>query len=93
MGSPEVGCTRVVAHLWQYVDQEMDSDACIEFEAHLRDCPECLAAFEADRNLKRLVRRCCHVEPLPADRIQALVVRVRTTIAAAEVRVEPAEDQ
>ena len=92
MGSPEVGCTRVIAHLWQYLDAEMRPDACADLEAHLSDCPTCLYALEADRNLKRLVRRCSTVEPLPAERIQALVVRVRATIASAEVTVEPPED-
>jgi len=92
MGSPEVGCTRVVAHLWQYVDAEMHADACAELEAHLSDCPTCLYALEADRNLKHLVRRCSSVAPLPAERIKALVVRVQATIASAEARDEPAAD-
>ncbi len=88
MGSPEVGCTRVIAHLWQYVDQEMSFDACAELEAHVRDCPTCLYALEADRNLKRLVRRCSRVEPLPAERVQALIVRVQARIATAEPPAE-----
>jgi mycothiol system anti-sigma-R factor len=85
MGSPEVGCGRVLAHLWQYVDREMSRAACAELEAHLPDCPICRAALEADRNLKRLVRRCSQVEPVPPERIQALVVRVRRSIAVGDL--------
>jgi anti-sigma factor (TIGR02949 family) len=89
MGSPEVGCTRVIAHLWQYVDAELQAEDCAELEAHLGDCPTCLYALEAERNLKHLVRRCSSVEPLPAERIRALVVRVQATIASARLEDEP----
>jgi anti-sigma factor (TIGR02949 family) len=88
MGSPEVGCGRVLAHLWQYVDQEMSLAACAELEAHLAGCQTCRSALDADRNLKRVVRRCSEIGPLPPEQIQALVVRVRRSIAIVD---EPAD--
>ena len=85
MGSPEVECGRVLlTHLWAYLDQEMDAAACAELEAHVRDCPTCRYALEADRNLKHLVRRCTRVEPMPPERVQALIVRVRQSIAVVD---------
>jgi mycothiol system anti-sigma-R factor len=89
MGSPEVGCGSVLTHLWQYIDQEMDPAACAQLEQHLRDCPTCRFALEADRNLKRLVRRCSQVEPMPAERVEALIVRVRRSISVVD---RPAAD-
>jgi mycothiol system anti-sigma-R factor len=88
MGSPEVGCGRDQSHLWQYIDREMSPAACVQLEAHLRDCEACRQALEADRKLKRLVRRCADVEPMPVERVQALIVRVRQSISI----VEPPKD-
>jgi mycothiol system anti-sigma-R factor len=86
MGSPEVECGRVLlTHLWQYLDQEMDETACAQLEAHVRDCPTCRYALEADRKLKLLVRRCTAVEPIPPERVQALIVRVRRSIAVVDL--------
>jgi len=80
MGSPEVGCGRVLAHLWQYIDKEMDAATCVQLELHLRDCDNCRFALEADRNLKRLVRRCGELDQAPTERVQALTVRVRQSL-------------
>jgi anti-sigma factor (TIGR02949 family) len=85
MGSPEVDCGRVLlTHLWRYLDHELDAAACAELEAHIRGCPTCQFALEADRHLKALVRRCTRVEPVPPERVQALIVRVRRSIAVVD---------
>jgi mycothiol system anti-sigma-R factor len=91
MGSPEVGCGPILAHLWPYIDQEMDAAACVQLEMHLRDCATCRFALEADRNLKALVRRCSQVEPIPADRVQALLVRVRQSLSISVTERPPAD--
>jgi mycothiol system anti-sigma-R factor len=88
MGSPEVGCSHVLAHLWQYLDEEIEASACAELEGHLGSCDECRRALEADRQLKQTVRRCCGNDAVPVERMEALVIRVRQRI---QINLPPAE--
>ena len=80
MGSPEVGCGQVLAHLWQYIDDEIEASVCVQIEAHLAECEDCRRALETDRRLKQVVRRCCDAEQPPSERVEALAVRVRQRI-------------
>jgi mycothiol system anti-sigma-R factor len=79
MGSPEVGCRHVLAHLWQYIDQEIDRTFCAQVEAHLAICSTCRQWLEFDQKTKRLVRR-CEDDPVPRERVEALVIQVRRRI-------------
>ena len=79
MGSPEVACGQVLAHLWQYIDDEIEAEQCVQLEAHLATCDACRRALESDRQLKRTVRRCCDEKPA-TERVEALVIRVRQRI-------------
>jgi mycothiol system anti-sigma-R factor len=80
MGSPEVGCGHVLAHVWQYLDQEVDRALCSQVEAHLAGCEQCRQAVEFDRSFKQVVRRCGGTESIPHERLEALIVRVRQRI-------------
>ena len=87
MGSPEVGCDQVLTHLWQYIDEEIEAERCVELEAHLASCDGCRRALESDRQLKRIVRRCCDERPA-TEAVEALVIRVRQRI---RVTLPPAD--
>ena len=80
MGSPEVGCSHVIAHLWQYLDHEVDRLTCEQLETHLAGCAQCQHALELDRRLKERVRRCTDPGPIPRERLDALLIRVRQRI-------------
>lgn len=51
------GCKEVFALLSEYLNLELPPDACKEIEAHLADCPPCIAFAESLRKTVELCRR------------------------------------
>lgn len=80
MGSPEVGCNHVLANLWVYIDHEIDTMTCGQLDAHLAGCASCQRLVRFDTHFKEWVRRCADPGPVPPERVQALVLRVRQNL-------------
>jgi anti-sigma factor (TIGR02949 family) len=53
-------CKEVFAMLSEYLDRELNAEACQEIEAHLADCPPCI---EFLNSLKRTVGLCKGCQP------------------------------
>jgi mycothiol system anti-sigma-R factor len=89
MGSPEVGggddmggCFEVKAYLWSYLDHEIDGMTCNQLEAHLVVCESCRRRVRFDRHFKEVVRRCADPGPIPPERVQELLYRVKRRLAS-----------
>jgi mycothiol system anti-sigma-R factor len=88
MGPPEMtggdmsGCFEVKAYLWSYLDHEIDRMTCSQLEAHLVVCDSCRRRFEFDQHFKEVVRRCADPGPIPPERVQELLNRVRRRLAS-----------
>ncbi len=50
-------CQDVFALLSQYLDHELPADLCDQIEAHIADCPPCVAFLESLRKTVELCRK------------------------------------
>lgn len=58
-------CGEFFARLSEYLDGELPPDRSAEFEAHLQDCPPCIAFVQSLKRSIRLSREIAGAEPLP----------------------------
>lgn len=76
------GCRDLAARLSEYLDHEIDPDACGAIEGHLDDCPPCRDFLESLRRTVGLVREVAPpLESIPDDvkkRIVEAYRRVRS---------------
>ncbi|KUL53305.1 anti-sigma factor [Streptomyces sp. NRRL F-4489] len=67
-GEPhEKDCSEVLDHLYEYLDREMPAGECAEFQVHLDECSPCLEKYGLEQAVKKLVKRCCGHDDVPAD--------------------------
>jgi len=67
-GNPhETDCSEVLDHLYEYLDNEMSVDACVKFREHFDECHPCLEKYGLEQAVKKLVKRCCGSDDVPAD--------------------------
>ncbi len=69
-------CKRNFEKISEYLDGELDPDACQQIEQHLKDCPECKGCFEALKKTVDLCRKSAH-EEIPDDIRKRLRSRLR----------------
>jgi anti-sigma factor (TIGR02949 family) len=67
-----VSCELTPSVLHGYLDGELDAARAADFERHLISCPECVAALEANENLRSTLQRAALYEPAPPALRQAL---------------------
>ena len=75
-----VDCAEALTHLAEFLDSELAEDDCGRIRQHLADCEPCLASYDAQDHLKKLVRRSCG-EVAPSD----LHLRIRAQLAVFRV--------
>ena len=87
MSAPEprtaADCEEALTHLAEFLDSELAETDCGRIRQHLADCEPCLAAYDAQDHLKKLVRRSCG-EIAPAE----LHVRIRAQLTVLRARVQ-----
>ncbi|MFE3646531.1 MULTISPECIES: mycothiol system anti-sigma-R factor [unclassified Streptomyces] len=67
-GEPhEKDCSEVLDHLYEYLDREMPAGECADFQVHLDECSPCLEKYGLEQAVKKLVKRCCGHDDVPAD--------------------------
>jgi mycothiol system anti-sigma-R factor len=82
-GKPhEVPCSEVLDRVYSYLDGEMSDTDCAKIREHLEDCGPCLQEYGLDEAVKKLVRKHCGCDPVPADLRTKVLVKIR------EVRAE-----
>src|SRR5260370_6427056 len=75
---PAVNCEFTHTVLHGYLDAELDAARAADFERHLVSCPECVAALEANENLRSSLQRANLYERAPS----ALREKVRKQLGA-----------
>jgi anti-sigma factor (TIGR02949 family) len=80
-----VDCTEALSRLFEFLDSEISEGDGDRIRQHLADCEPCLAEYDVEDHLKKLVRRSCH-EVAPAE----LHVRIRQQLTVLRMRVEDA---
>ncbi|NYV75634.1 MULTISPECIES: mycothiol system anti-sigma-R factor [Streptomyces] len=67
-GEPhETDCAEILDHLYEFLDREMPDSACTKFEEHFEECSPCLEKYGLEQAVKKLVKRCCGHDDVPAD--------------------------
>ncbi|WP_326596794.1 mycothiol system anti-sigma-R factor [Streptomyces sp. NBC_01803] len=60
-------CSEVLDRLYEYLDREMPDGDCAKFQEHIDDCSPCLEKYGLEQSVKKLVKRCCGHDDVPAD--------------------------
>ncbi|GAB3664688.1 mycothiol system anti-sigma-R factor [Streptomyces sparsus] len=67
-GDPhETDCSEVLDHLYEYLDQEMPDGDREKLAEHFDECSPCLEKYGLEQAVKKLVKRCCGHDDVPAD--------------------------
>ncbi|GAA5042743.1 mycothiol system anti-sigma-R factor [Streptomyces similanensis] len=67
-GEPhETDCGEVLDHLYEFLDSEMPEVDRTKFEHHFEECSPCLEKYGLEQAVKKLVKRCCGHDDVPAD--------------------------
>ena len=73
-------CEHMLARVYQFLDQELDSASSDEIRAHLVACEPCLDRYDVEQAVKSLVSRCCGNDKAPSG----LRTKVLSQLAAAK---------
>ncbi|WP_431036677.1 mycothiol system anti-sigma-R factor [Streptomyces sp. P6-2-1] len=67
-GEPhETDCSEVLDHLYEVLDHELPDAECVKYEDHFQECDPCLEKYGLEQAVKKLVKRCCGQDDVPAD--------------------------
>ncbi|GAA2471777.1 hypothetical protein GCM10010406_04290 [Streptomyces thermolineatus] len=90
-GKPhETDCSEVLDHLYEYLDREMPEGECVKFEVHFEECSPCLEKYGLEKAVKKLVKRCCGSDDVPAGLRSKVLTRIEL-IRAGEAPEHPVE--
>jgi mycothiol system anti-sigma-R factor len=88
-----VSCELTQSVLHGYLDGELDAARAADFERHLLSCPQCVAALEAQENLRASIQQAGLYERAPATlrrKIFAELTASAPAPAAAKIPFQPA---
>lgn len=73
-----MNCREVLDFLNAYLDRELPLETMREFDAHLAECPACVAYVETYRQTLAALRTCSQsppagMDPVPEEVIQAIL--------------------
>ncbi|MEO3768521.1 mycothiol system anti-sigma-R factor [Streptomyces sp. B8F3] len=92
-GEPhETDCSEVLDHLYEYLDKEMPEGDCAKFQVHFDECSPCLEKYGLEQAVKKLVKRCCGQDDVPADLRAKVMGRIDTIRSGDEVPEQPVLD-
>ncbi|WP_246430490.1 mycothiol system anti-sigma-R factor [Streptomyces rectiverticillatus] len=85
-GDPhETDCSEVLDHLYEFLDHEMPDGDCAKFEVHIDECSPCLEKYGLEQAVKKLVKRCCGHDDVPADLRSKVMGRIELIRAGQSV--------
>ncbi|GAA1901431.1 mycothiol system anti-sigma-R factor [Streptomyces sodiiphilus] len=89
--SPEPDCSEVLGHLYEFLDREMPDVDSAKFREHIDECSPCLEKYGLEQAVKKLVKRCCGHDEVPADLRAKVMGRIELLRSADPVPERPAE--
>ena len=91
-GKPhETPCTEVLAELYAYLDQELDSPWRTKIAQHLDECGPCLREYGLEEVVKNLVHKYCGYDAVPRElraKVMARIQEVRVELEVTEARAD-----
>lgn len=82
-GEPhDTDCSEVLDHLYEYLDREMPDGDWEKYRAHFEECSPCLEKYGLEQEVKKLVKRCCGHDDVPADLRSKVMGRIEVIRAA-----------
>lgn len=88
-GEPhETDCAEVLDHLYEYLDREMPEGDCEKFKEHFDECNPCFEKYGIEREVKKLVKRCCGHDDVPSDLREKVMGRIEV-IRQGQAPAEP----
>ena len=78
--SHETDCTKVLAEVWLFLDDECDRRQRELLAAHLDECQPCLEQYGIEEHLKALLARKCGGEHAPDALKDRLRASIRKTV-------------
>jgi anti-sigma factor (TIGR02949 family) len=83
------GCKDVFAMLSEYLDRELTAETCAELEAHLADCPPCIAFLNSLKKTVGLCKDCAPPDqpppPLSHEAREKMLAAYRNYLASHRV--------
>ncbi|MGP3982701.1 mycothiol system anti-sigma-R factor [Streptomyces sp. KR80] len=93
-GQPhETDCSEVLDHLYEFLDREMPEGDCAKFEVHFDECSPCLEKYGLEQAVKKLVKRCCGHDDVPADLRSKVMGRIELIRAGEAVPEQSVMEQ
>jgi anti-sigma factor (TIGR02949 family) len=93
-GNPhETDCSEILDHLYEFLDREMSEGECAKFEVHFDECSPCFEMYGLEQAVKRLVKRCCGHDDVPADLRAKVMSRIQLIQAGEPVPEENVMEQ
>jgi anti-sigma factor (TIGR02949 family) len=91
-GEPhDTDCSEVLDHLYEYLDREMPDRDWEKYREHFEECSPCLEKYGLEQEVKKLVKRCCGHDEVPADLRSKVMGRIEV-IRAAETESDEAHE-
>ena len=91
-GKPhDVPCSEVLARVYSYLDDEIETTGYAQIREHLDECGPCLREYGLEEAVKRLVHKCCGSEAVPAGlrtKVLSRIHAVRIELEVTEFRTE-----
>ena len=75
-------CEDCGKHLYEYQHHELNPDEATRIEAHLHQCPACMALYEEEEAIRRRLQQCaCESAPEQLRvKVTALIATFRTSM-------------
>ncbi|WP_049578928.1 mycothiol system anti-sigma-R factor [Streptomyces sp. SBT349] len=84
-------CSEVLGRLYEYIDREMPDGECAKFQEHIDECSPCLEKYGLEQSVKKLVKRCCGQDEVPADLRAKVLDRIDAVRGEERAAASPAE--
>ncbi|MFG2192946.1 mycothiol system anti-sigma-R factor [Streptomyces sp. NPDC048639] len=93
-GDPhETDCSEVLDHLYEFLDREMPEVDSAKFKEHFDECSPCLEKYGLEQAVKKLVKRCCGHDDVPADLRSKVMGRIELIRAGEAVPEQSVMEQ
>lgn len=83
-GKPhDIDCDEILQRVYVFLDHELEDASCAEIQQHLDECAPCLALYDIEMLVKKLVHRSCGSDHAPEalrERILLRITEVRTEL-------------
>jgi anti-sigma factor (TIGR02949 family) len=85
-------CSEVLDRIYEYLDDEMPDGDCAKIREHIDGCSPCLEKYGLEQSVKKLVKRCCGRDEVPADLRAKVLGRIEVLRSGGAAGEQPAAE-